>query len=286
MSKEKKQKNRLLLFLANPIVALVFSITVAVTAILHPKSNKIFLIISAGMVFSALLYLLITKAVAYIQNRKWLSAHKYTIAVLNVDHEWRVSQDSTFNMSSVYSVRNIGKRSEDIIHFDNIGWFKKPEKYKMKCSFTKDNISGRLIKGARHSVYDGLYNLFRKNIYFISWSFVVNPPLQPNDEFTYKIEIITDKTELDAFSQEGSFAGFPANLPIESAKFRLIAPESYRFEIIRSKIVINNAGNEMLGEADQLEPVSLSPSKGLITWKLSKLKPSARYIFQYRLIKR
>lgn len=270
--------------LSHPLVALIASIVIAVSTALSPYAANIIVIIFAAVLSVSLLIHAVIMTIRFTSKRSWLRSGS-NFLLKNVEHEWKLTSDASLYMKSIYTIKNTGSTSVRSIPFDNIGWFRKPDVLKISIDLPEKLSNSYRIRTIRHAFYDALYSFINGNIHFISWSLVIDPPLEPSKEVTYIVKIYTEKTETDAFSSNGSYAGFPANFPTQKAVMRFVAPAGYRFEILNGCIIIDDSGEEIFNNSYTVKLAKTSFGAGVINWNHSNLKSGVRYLFKYKILK-
>jgi len=208
----------------------------------------------------------------------------YPVLYQFVEHNWRVTENGTFFAKIRFTVKNISKSKLSTIPMDEGYWFKKPKRKKLECSVIDDDKHS--IKTYKIGIYDyALAFLTGFEVNVISWSHVINPPLMPNEEIKYEIKIETISTEIDAFSDEGTYGGIPAIIPTKEASLVYVAPKGYIFDILNPIIVIDKSGQHFQEEEKDISPPVLNTFNNIIEWNIKNLKTNRRYWFKYRLLR-
>ena len=164
-------------------------------------------------------------------------------------------------------------------------WFSKPEKGNFKITIPPGNSDTRII-GGKNSVYRFLLSrITGKHTYIVSWDYAIDPPLRKNQEIKYSVHISTPRTERDAFTEEGTYAGISAGIPIRNAKLSYSAPLSLRFNLLTPLLVVDNVGARNPDEESRHEFPTLHANGSTIHWEVFNLKAGLRYWFKYKLEK-
>lgn len=266
------------------LTALIFSVGAVGIALWHNEISIYFVVSYIAIILIYLLLATIYRLIDRWQKINWIDRNTEKPIYQNIEHEWRISETGDCIMRSVYEVTNIGNTPVKTIPFDNFGWFVEPDKIKFNYSVV-DKKSERKMTDSRSSIYKMGLSFFSKRIRMISWSSVIDPPLLKKESFLYEIRIDTSETEKDAFSDNGTYVGIPANLPVQKANLKFIAPGGYKFIIMTPKIVLDNAGVVNRTEIARIANPELSASQGIISWNINNLILGNRYILKYRLVK-
>lgn len=245
-------------------------------------SNEIakWLLIAVLGMFSLYVFLLVLD---YIREKNWRKNIVQGLIYENVNHEWRISKNGSFVARSTFTINNVGNRPIAIIPDDNGIWFKKPESLKFNCR----------VKGSSHSIVEYRTNMFEalsgvisgQPLYTVSWSHMLRPPLQKNTKIDIEVSIDTTETETDAFSDGGTYAGIPANIPTRRGKLYLVAPEGFRIELLNPKYIIDNNRNLDEKEIERVSGPVLSTAATSVSWEIEGLKTGYRYWFKYHFVK-
>jgi hypothetical protein len=133
------------------------------------------------------------------------------------------------------------------------------------------------------SIVDTVSALFKNNARLVEWEYEISPPLAPGDAAAYEVNIESQGTECAAFTAAGSIMGFPAEIPVQSATLKAVAPPKHRFVCIGHPIMvdINLTGVVTDGEISLPDPV-LSRSSKILDWNVSDLPGGNRYWIKYR----
>lgn len=113
------------------------------------------------------------------------------------------------------------------------------------------------------------------------WYPEIRPPLQPGKELRYVLQITTEGTENQVFSDAGSYAGMGAPRSCDRLSCRVNAPPG--FVIVLNNFIIRNAVGNAL-ESSVSKP-SISNDKSYIKWEVQEPIPEASYLMSIRLQK-
>ena len=185
-----------------------------------------------------------------------------------------------------YFYIDITSKPIKVIPFDNLGWFTPPDDISIKCSVIDSPNKHIRIRDSRFSIYDSEYSFWGDSKFkLVSWENIIDPPIQPNEIFKYRVEINTPKTEVAAFTGNGTYVGIPANFPIKKASLVFVCPPGYTIELLSSAIVLDSAGDRNIDIESNCPQPLLSLSKTIIQWNIDNLIPKNRYVFKYRFLK-
>ncbi len=270
--------------LTSNIISLFFAVGAALTIILSNRLNLFFVSIFASLFFGYfLIYILFLSRDIYIAN-KWRRQMKYPVLYEFIEHNWRVTKTGDFYARIRFTVKNTSKSKLSTIPMDEGYWFRKPKRSKFEFSLIDDDKHS--IQTYKIGIYDyALAFLSGLEVNVISWSHVVNPPLMPNEEINYEVKIETPETEIDAFSNEGTYGGIPTTIPTKEASIVYVAPKGYIFNILNPIIVIDKSGQHFQEEEKDISPPKLNRFNNIIEWNIKNLKTNRRYWFKYRLVR-
>jgi hypothetical protein len=276
--------NRLTLFLKSPPTGLFITICFAVGALVGEKGNLVVI-----CSFSILLLVHITLNVISTLNKKirrrmW----KLNVMYKTIAHDWRINENGDFQGLYHYTVRNIGKKAISVIPYDDAYWLINPKKFDIKYRVCQRNGKKRIIQRfiqERSYMEWYLQLLGLRKAFHIWWSLVIDPPLEPQEEMEYELEIFTPETEKGAFEEGGTYAGIPCNIPTEEVNLVLSGPIGYRFRLLAPAIVIDKSGKSISSLEEKIEKPKVAINGTSVRWLFKYPKTDCRYIFQYRLEK-
>ena len=263
------------------ITALAIAVSIPLTAIFSNHLHIGFVLSIAILILFYFAYIVIYS----VKQKRWKKNLQRNLIYKQVEHDWAISEKGDFSANIVYTVKNVGKTVVTVIPFDNGYWLEKPPKLDFRCKVLSSSKDHKIIE-YRNTIYESLVKLFfGVKAYVISWSHSINPPLGPNDEFTFEISIETPSTEKRAFSSDGTYAGIPATIPTKQARLNFSAPKGYKFELLTPKIVLDQKGNLNDDETEHTESPVLSSARKTLTWRIDNLLTEHRYCFKYKMEK-
>lgn len=122
--------------------------------------------------------------------------------------------------------------------------------------------------------------------YRYSWTPRIRPALRLKERVSFIVEIVSEKTELDAF-EAGTKLGFGFQIPSNSVSLTAYAPFGHRFTLIEPKISVRRSSDLVeIAVSPRKKPVPVtSPDGTVVTLKLRRTKPGRRYWIHYRFDK-
>ncbi len=237
-----------------------------------------------GSVFIMVLYFLFL-----VPDLTMLRRLDKKIEYTEVSLDWRVNEQGDFEGLYQYTLRNNSRLSVEMLPREDLMWFSKPDQGNFTISISPENADTTINGGENDFYHRILRRLANKHTYSIAWDYYdIDPPLRKGQKIKYSIQMKTLGTEHAAFTDEGTYAGIPAGIPIRKAKLSYSAPLSLQFNLLVPLLVVDNVGarnseEEVLHEHEL--PVALE-SGSVIQWELSDLKAGLRYWFKYRLEKK
>ncbi|MFZ3065363.1 MAG: hypothetical protein WA277_08790 [Nitrospirota bacterium] len=136
--------------------------------------------------------------------------------------------------------------------------------------FSEDKIIRRDIDGSD------------KKITLYTWQFKINPALPPGKSFHYGQILESKNTEIDAFTEKGSFAGMSSPFPVDTLISEIFAPKGYRF-LKKGYTIRDSMGIEVNNTV--LSP-EYSSDGSKITWTVENPIPSLKYFIRIVIVKR
>lgn len=275
------------------VTALSFAIGSAVIPIINKSTNQYFIyeyfIYGYAILFILYLITLITFFITdLVSRRRLLKNNQFPAIYISVEHDWSLSEQGDFYARSVYTAQNIGNDPISVLPFDDLVWFDEFEQVDFKIRIHESEKTYKIVEH-RYNSYSYLLSLVsglkKEKTNVISWSNIIDPPLKAGKSIKYVLEIYTPKTELKAFTKEGTYAGIPANLPTQYAKLNYVAPKGYHFELIAPLLVVDANRTVYPDDANGVNHPHLTATKSILQWELKNLKTGRRYWFKYRLEK-
>ena len=224
-----------------------------------------------------------------IRKRRWEKELQFSLAYLSIEHDWSVNEEGDFEGRFIYQIKNVGAKSLTLIPFEDIGWDVDPEfqlfDFQSLASVPEKKYEFERIKHGNHEDFFEWGGQRRRSV-IKSWSIIVEPPLEPNDEITYALRIRTRASEKVAFTTKGGLAGIPVNFPTRRASIRYSAPIGYRFELLQDVLVFDGSGRRKHEIEQATSPPTLNKTQDVVTWVLEDPQIGHRYNYNYRLVKR
>ena len=269
-------------YITSNLTAYIFAVTMAASPFLKATPLEFLFPWVVGISFAIVILYFLFLAIDSLKLRKLAKEMEYT----EVSLDWRINEQGDFDGQFQYTLRNNSRLSIEILPQERIMWFSKPKKGKFKLSLSPDNSLTRVISG-RNSIYRFLLSrITSKHTYIVSWdNYAIDPPLEKNKEIKYTVHINTPRTERDAFTEEGTFAGISASIPIRNAKLSYSAPLSLRFNLLVPLLVVNDVGSRHPDEEARHKIPTLHANGSTIHWEISNLRAGLRYWFKYKLEK-
>jgi hypothetical protein len=263
------------------ITGLSFAIGAAALYLIDENANKYFIYGSATLLILSLSIFLISHIVSRIELRV---NYQFPAVYISVEHDWQLSEQGDFHAQSVYTIKNIGNDPISVLPLDDLAWSEELEQREFKLRVHESEKTYKIV-AYRLRDDSSLAGTSNETTKYISWSNMVEPPLKKGKSIKYVIEISTPKTEVKAFTKEGTYAGIPANLPTYFAKLNYVAPKGYIFELIEPLLVVDAKGTVFPDDANGVNYPQLTATKSILQWELENLKTGRRYWFKYRLVK-
>lgn len=220
----------------------------------------------------------------------WLKLRRrktpHLIEYESIKCDWRVNDQGDFEGISEYFVKNIGDDpvahlpAEDMFWFSDVGG---TNQLKCRIEPISNQHQYRLSAGS-HTLYDAvLSRLASLTIKGFRWEIRLTPELAPRDRFAYRLSVFSRGTERKAFSDEGTFAGVPANAPVRSINLTYSAPQKFRFELLEPVYIIDSSGERKKDEEQAIAAPKLNALGSVLMWEFSPPRTGRRYWFKYRL---
>ncbi|RCK21874.1 hypothetical protein TH8_17195 [Thalassospira profundimaris] len=123
--------------------------------------------------------------------------------------------------------------------------------------------------------------------YLYTWQPTVSPPLRKKEMISYVVEILADKTEVSAFSEEGTKLGFGLKSNAVVAKLTAYAPFGFKFVLVGPKVTLRYAGTleEVPRNEGDRPIVNVSPDGSIVEVEIQRPSVNYRYWIHYRFEK-
>ncbi|HOW55584.1 MAG TPA: hypothetical protein PLR60_13140 [Syntrophorhabdaceae bacterium] len=115
-----------------------------------------------------------------------------------------------------------------------------------------------------------------------TWQFKIEPALAPGKTLHYGQIFKTEGTELDAFTEKGSFAGASSPFPVDTLVSEVYAPQGYRL-ISKGYFIRDSMGIDVATKVDEPE---FSNDGSKIVWTITKPVPSLKYYLRVSIVKK
>ncbi len=196
------------------------------------------------------------------------------------EFDFRIHANGAFSGRFYYHVINDSPNDLHELPSEGWIWFESPETADINYRIVNHERATLLRKMSSEgrSIAKALINLLSKEPYEFRFNHKIEPPLRKGEGLEYELTVRTENTENESFSREGTYWGFPAIFPIESAKLTLSAPPGYEIEVTKPVIIWNADRTENQPEKEIKSTVpELNRSKTMLTWELSHVGPGDRY---------
>lgn len=168
-----------------------------------------------------------------------------------------------------------------------------------KCSFDKEgfyqevNYKPNYYINKNKKIISPSSNKFRRKTMFYNTcvdtfiyenNFEINPCIEPHEELILHRRYDVSKSEMEAFSTEGTFAGLSIYHPTNKIVMYLFSPPHYKI-ILLNCFTGDENGNTLLQEIKrQLPPKTIDGGHGLC-WRIIYPKKNCIYWFKYKIEK-
>lgn len=120
-------------------------------------------------------------------------------------------------------------------------------------------------------------------VYSFEWCANLSPALLPKQRLQIIRKLETEGTEIDAFSDNGTWAGWRIIYPTLYLEFNLIAPPRYKFRITEC-YCLDDTGSVDNNESKHMSKPQLIGSDSILIWKIFFPLRERRYRFKYKLV--
>jgi hypothetical protein len=119
------------------------------------------------------------------------------------------------------------------------------------------------------------------------WQPRVTPGLGIKESLSYVVEIVADKTEVDAFKPGGTKLGFGFDIPASKASLTAYAPFNHKFVLLDPVVTVRESENltEVPNSSATAPAARISPDGTILTVFQKRPKSGRRYWVHYRFEK-
>lgn len=104
-------------------------------------------------------------------------------------------------------------------------------------------------------------------VYTWEWCLSLSPALMPKEQIQILRNLDINKTELSAFSENGTWAGWRIIYPTLFLEFNIIAPKKYKFSVL-GYYCLDDTGNTNETEKKYLTKPKLHCGDSVLIWKI------------------
>lgn len=264
--------------LKSPITSLTFAVGLALSGYTH---NWVEVILTLLFLFSIALYVGLN-IISLIEDLKWRNKTMNNSYYSKVEHDLSVNEKADLSGRYTYELVNSGSEEIRYVPDDNLYWFNEPESKRFSIEVLNGEGTERYIEKVDHRTWEVALDLFKDKARVISWDYTFQPPLKPGESIKYCVKIYAKRSEVDAFSDKGTYAGIPIKIPTKSASLTYRSPQNYKFDLIKPVLVVDQKGKPIAEENLGIPPPSLNSPKTLIEWGIESPKVDRRYWFKYK----
>jgi hypothetical protein len=206
----------------------------------------------------------------------------------NVQYRWHYRMDGTVEGNCIFDVENRLNGNVVSLPVEGLIWYNE---------ITKKTVTFRLIvrESDRPHHFDDDEPIISKSEsvldfvrnrpgFHLDWSPTIIPALEPGERIAYEVEILTPRTERDAFGDTGTTVGFPVTRFTDRVELDAFAPPGYRFVALQPTVTISDVRNahSPLAVPQDLASPQVSSDGSHVRWEIEAPAAGRRYYFHYR----
>jgi hypothetical protein len=210
----------------------------------------------------------------------------------SLDIDWFYQANGDLSGTLVYTVRNNGHGAIAKLPKESIVWYKRPDERDVRFRLVfRDGGRPHTLPSERYEITDLdrlTIGLKHPQEHVIEWEPDIYPLVEPGETVTYEAQLSTPGTETAAFTPAGTTVGHPVHYWTGRLSLEAHAPLGWRIELMNPPFLVadidTGKARRELTRSTQAPLLVGDGSK--LTWALKRPRKGARYIANYRFVKK
>lgn len=208
-----------------------------------------------------------------------------------VQYTWIYGKNGDLTGTCLFDVHNLSNDEVNRLPIEGLVWYNKISRQQITFRILVrdgDSIHHFEEDSPHISVLANIVDAIRRRSgYHLSWCPRIVPPLRGGGRLLYSVDISTPRTEIDAFSLEGTCIGFPVSRFTRKVKLIALAPTGFKFVALDPFITVSDmqSGEARASSSDD-DQASISPDGAMLTMQSEFPAVGSRYSGHFRLEKK